>query len=63
MTITERQLRKIEGRLTSLEETVEVLADKKLLRSIKEALDEIKEGKYSEYEDVAEFRRDFDPEK
>ncbi len=63
MTVSERQIRKIEGRLSSLEETVEVLADKKLLLSIKRALDDIKQGRYSDYRDVTEFRADFNSAK
>jgi hypothetical protein len=38
---------------------MEILADKKLLISIKKSLDDIKSGKYRDYADVKEFRRRF----
>lgn len=49
----------MEERIESLEETVEVLADKKLLASIKKSLDEIKQGKFKEYRNVNEFMAKF----
>ena len=49
-------MRKIEERLDSLEETVEILSDKKLLRAIKRSLEDIRKGRYKDYVDVKEFR-------
>ena len=49
----------MEERIESLEETVEVLADKKLLTSIRKALDEIKRGKFRDYRSVDEFMAKF----
>ncbi len=63
MTVSEAQIRKIEKRLSSLEETVEIMADMKLLRSIKEALSEIRHGKYTDYKDLDELKAEFESEK
>ena len=46
MGVSQSQFRKMEEKLESLEETVEVLADKKLLASIKRSLDDIEHGRY-----------------
>lgn len=59
MEATETKLRRIEDRLEGIVETMEILADKKLLISIKKSLDDIKSGKYKDYADVKEFRRRF----
>lgn len=62
MSTTEGKLRGIEERLERLEETVEALADRKLLGTIKRALDDIKKGRYKDYDDVSEFRAKFEAE-
>lgn len=59
MTTTETKLHRIEDRLESLEETVEVLADKKLLGAIKKSLDDIKAGRYKDL-DVRDFGAGFE---
>jgi len=59
MEATETKLRRIEDRLEGLEETMEILADKKLLGSIKRSLDDIKSGRYKDYADTKEFKRRF----
>ncbi len=38
---------------------MEILADKKLLGSIKRALDDIKSGRYRDYTDAKEFKSMF----
>ena len=50
----------MEDRLESLEETVNVLADRKLLLSIRKSLAEIKQGRYKDYRSVKEFREAFE---
>ena len=50
----------MEDRLESLEETVEILADKKLLRAIRETLDDVKHGRYRDYVSVNQFRESFE---
>jgi len=50
----------MEEKLESLEETVEVLADKKLLGSIKKSLDEVEHGQYKGFPSVKEFRTKFE---
>jgi hypothetical protein len=59
MEATETKLRQMEDRIEGLEETMEILADKKLLGSIKRALDDIKSGRYRDYADVKEFKDRF----
>ena len=56
MTTTETKLHRIEDRLESLEETVEVLADKKLLGAIKKSLDDIKAGRFRDFKDARDLR-------
>ena len=63
MTVTEAQIRKIERRLGSLEETIAILADKKLLESIRKSLDDIKTGRYSEYKDLEELKAELETKK
>jgi soluble cytochrome b562 len=60
MVSSQSKLREMEGRLESLEETVNVLADRKLLLSIRKSLAEIKQGKYKDYRSVREFREAFE---
>ena len=60
MTTTETKLHRIEDRLESLEETVEVLADKKLLGAIKKSLDDIKAGRYKDFRGVRDYRARFE---
>ncbi len=63
MTVSEAQIRKIERRLSSLEETVEILADKKLLKSIRKSLDDIRAGRYTEYKDLEELKAELESKK
>ena len=60
MTTTQTKLHRIEDRLESLEETVEVLADKKLLGAIKKSLDDIKAGRYRDFKDAREYKARFE---
>ena len=60
LSTTEGKIRRIEERLEGLEETIEVLADKKMLKNIKQSLDDIKKGRYKDYADVKEFRAKFE---
>lgn len=52
MTVTEQRLRKLEHRVDELEETIEIVSDKKLVMSIERGLKDLKEGKYARYKDV-----------
>ena len=63
MTVSDAQIRKIESRLTSLEETMSILADKKLLKSIKESLDDFKAGRYTGYKDIEELKAEIESKK
>jgi len=60
LTATDNRIRMIEERLDGLEETVEILADKKLLKEIKRALDDIKKGRYKVYKNVDEYMAKFE---
>ncbi len=52
-------MRKLENKVGELEETMEILSDKRLLKRIKEGLDDLKSGRYKVYKAVAEMRKDF----
>ena len=60
LTAAESRIRIIEEKLEGLEETVEILADRNLLKAIKKSLDDIKKGKFKDYSDVGEFRAKFE---
>ena len=60
MTTTQTKLHRLEDRLESLEETVELLVDKKLLGAIKKSLDDIKAGRYKDFKDVRDFGARFE---
>jgi DNA topoisomerase IA len=60
MSSSRAKLRQIEKRLDELEETMEILADKKLLAALRKSLDDIKEGRYKDYQSVKEFRSEFE---
>ena len=60
MVSSQSKLREMEDRLESLEETVNVIADRKLLLSIRKSLAEIKQGRYKDYRSVKEFREAFE---
>lgn len=59
MSRLEERVKKLEGKVGELEETVEILSDKKLLKSIKEGLDDLKSRRYKIYKSVEEMKRDF----
>ncbi|MFI5419999.1 MAG: hypothetical protein ACHQ1H_03440 [Nitrososphaerales archaeon] len=52
MSQTEQRLRKLEHRVDELEETLEIMSDKKLVRSIARGLKDLNEGKYKKYRDA-----------
>ncbi len=54
-------MKKLENKVGELEETMEILSDKRLLKSIKEGLDDLKSGRYKVYKTVAEMKKDFGP--
>jgi hypothetical protein len=60
MVLSQSEFRKMEAKLESLEETMDVLADKTLLLSIKRSLDDIKQGRYKDYPNVKQFRQAFE---
>jgi len=45
-------LRKLERRVDDLEESLEILGDRKLVRSIERGLKDLKNGRYKKYQDV-----------
>lgn len=45
----------IEKRLDDLEETMEIMADKKTVRSIERGLKDLREGRFHRYESVDAF--------
>ena len=60
LTAIDSRIRMIEERLEALEGTIEILADKNLLKEIKRSLDDIKKGRYKDYADVNEFMAKFE---
>lgn len=60
LTAADNRIRMIEERLDGLEETVEILADKKLLKEIRRSLDDIRKGRYRDYKDVNEYMAKFE---
>lgn len=52
LTAAEQRLRKLENRVDELQETLEIMSDKKLLRSIERGLKDLKQGRYNRYKDV-----------
>ncbi len=60
MTATDQRLRKLEHRVNELEETLEIMSDRKLVRSIERGLKDLKEGKYVRYKDVKSLFSDLE---
>ncbi len=60
MSNSQAELKRIQRRLDDIEETMEILADKKTLASIKKSLQDIKAGRYKDYYDVKQFRKEFE---
>lgn len=54
------QLKQIQERLDGLEETMDILADKKVLASLRKSLEDIKSGRYKDYRDVKQFKRELE---
>ncbi len=50
-------IRALEERVSSLEETVEILADRTLLRGIKLSIADLREGRFKRFESTRELRR------
>ncbi len=59
MSNSQAELKRIKKRLDDIEETMEILADKKTLAGIKKSLNDIKAGRYKDYRDVKQFRTEF----
>ncbi len=55
MTTLQSKVISIERRLGELEETMEVLGDKKTIRSIARGLKDLREGRFHRYKDVSEL--------
>lgn len=60
MSNSQATLRQIQERLDGLEETMEILADKKTLASIKKSLNDIRQGRYKDYRSVKQFKAGFE---
>ena len=60
MSKPQAKLKKIEERLDGLEDTIEILADKKTLARIEKSLGDIKAGRYKDYSSVKQFRTEFE---
>jgi len=54
------ELKRIRKRLDDIEETMEILADKRTLSCIKKSLEDIKAGRYKDYRNVKQSRKEFD---
>ncbi|MGH9921670.1 MAG: hypothetical protein ACRD38_02845 [Nitrososphaerales archaeon] len=52
------RVKKLENKIGELEETMEILSDKRLLTSIKAGLDDMKSGKYKIFKSVEEMKKD-----
>jgi hypothetical protein len=50
------KLSEIESRVESLEETIDIMGDKKVLLQIKLALDDVKQGRYRDYDSVEQLK-------
>ncbi len=50
------KLSEIESRVESLEETIDLVGDKKVLLQIKRALDDVKRGRYKDYDSVEQLK-------
>ena len=51
-------MKKLENKVGKLEETMEILSNKRLLKSINEGLDDLKSGRYKVYKSVQEMKKD-----
>jgi len=51
-------VKKLENKVGKLEETMEILSNKRLLKSINEGLDDLKSGRYKVYKSVQEMKKD-----
>lgn len=60
MTVTEKRVARIEQRLEELVETMDVISDKRLARSIERGLRDLREGRYKKYADVNAMFRDIE---
>ena len=63
MAIPRGRLASVERRLEELEETIEILSDKRLLLSIERGLKDLKEGRYKKYSSVDALFTDIEPPK
>jgi hypothetical protein len=50
------KLSEIEGRVERLEETIDIVGDKKALLQIKLALDDVKQGRFKDYDSVEQLK-------
>jgi hypothetical protein len=50
------RLSEIESRVESLEETIDIVGDKKMLLQIKRALDDVKRGRYKDYDSLEQLK-------
>jgi hypothetical protein len=50
------KLSEIESRVESLEETIDIASDRKVLLQIKLALDDLKQGRYKDYDSVEQLK-------
>ena len=50
------KLSEIESRVESLEETIDIVGDRKTLLQMKRALDDVKRGRYKDYDGVEQLK-------
>ncbi len=50
------KLSEIESRVESLEETIDLVSDRKVLLQIKRALEDVKRGRYRDYDSVEQLK-------
>ncbi|MGH9879709.1 MAG: hypothetical protein ACRD5H_18935 [Nitrososphaerales archaeon] len=58
MSRLQERMKKLRGKVDELEETVEVLSDKPLLKCIAQGLNDLKMGRYKIYKSVQEMKKD-----
>jgi hypothetical protein len=60
MSNPQAKLKRIEERLDGLEDTIEIIADKKALASRKKSSGDIRAGRYKDYSSVKQFRTELE---
>ncbi len=59
MSRLDERVKKLENKIDELEESLDIVSDKRLLKSINDGLNDLKSGRYKVYKSVREMKRDF----